>query len=195
MSRCWPQPDFLGESQRRPVVAWLFALVGVLVAGMSLDDCLAARHELVAQRERLARVTLNSTAMMPRTQRTAVHNPISDADALRDAQRIADRIDHPWDRILANLEAESPAGLQWLQFDHDADESTLSLDGASSDVETVMQLVDNLSDRPGWSDVVLGRLRAAETREAVATPPSWHFELHATIDARRIAQTRGRGEL
>ena len=194
MSTNWPQPDFLAGTPRRPALAWWCGAAGLVVAALALNDWLAARHDLDVQRDRLARATQRSVSAIARPRVAASGPLVPEADAIRAAQRVVDRIDHPWDRILANVEAETPEGLQWLELEHDADEATLRLDGAAGDVRSVLQVVDNLSDRPGWSDVVLGRLRAADAHELAASTPPWHFELHAAIDARRLALARPGGE-
>jgi len=194
MNPNWPQPDFLARAARRPALAWCCGVAGLVVAALALNDWLAARHDLDAQRDRLARAS-QRMAPAPARPRIAASGPlVPEVDAIRAAQRVVDRIDHPWDRILANVEAETPADLQWLELEHDADEATLRLEGAAGDVRSVLQVVDNLSDRPGWSDVVLGRLRTADARELAASTPPWHFELHASIDARRLALARPGGE-
>ena len=194
MSTTWPQPDFLARAPRRPALAWWCAAAGLIVAALSLNDWLAARHDLEAQRDRLARANQRALAASARPRVAASGPLVPEVDAIRAAQRVVDRIDHPWDRILANVEAETPQGLQWLALEHDADEPSLRLEGAADDVRSVLQAVDSLSDRPGWSDVVLGRLRMADARELAASTPAWHFELHAAIDARRLALARPGGE-
>jgi len=194
MSTTWPQPDFLAGTPRRPALAWWCGLAGLVVAALSLNDWLATRHDLDAQHDRLGRANQRALPASARPRVAASGPLVPEVDAIRAAQRVVDRIDHPWDRILANVEAETPEGLQWLELEHDADETTLRLEGAAADVRSVLQIVDNLSDRPGWSDVVLGRLRTADARELAASTPAWHFELHASVDARRLALARPGGE-
>ena len=191
----WPRPDFLVRPTRRPVVVWAFAFCAIVSAALATRDWMAATRERDVQRERLSRGVDHAPAVRPAIRPVAPDGVVASADALRAAQLVVDRLDHPWDRILANVEAETPDGVQWLQLDHDAGDTTLSLDGTAGDVRTVLQLVDNLSDRPGWSDVVLGRLRTVDAHELATKAALWRFELHATVDAHRIAKTRRRGEL
>jgi hypothetical protein len=191
MTSAWPRPDFLAAATpRRPAIAWLWGAAALLVLALSFNDWRAARHELDAQRQRLARATQRLPAPPSRPRPATPATTAADAEARRGAQAVVERIAHPWDQILANVEAETPDGLQWLALDHDADDSAVRLEGAAGDVATVLHLVDNLGDHAGWSDVVLGRLRAAEGREAAAGAPAWRFELHAGVDPRRIALAR-----
>ncbi len=194
MKTKWPQPDFLAQKPRRPVIVWVWSVAGLAVAAIALGDWSAVRRDLEAQRERLARATQRTagTASRPRMSASA-SSPASELDARRAARAVVDRIAHPWDRILANVEAETPDGLQWLEFAHDADDANVRLEGAAADVPEVLRFVDNLAGRAGWSDVVLGRLRIADGRESNAAGPRWHFELHAGIDAHRIALARPAG--
>jgi hypothetical protein len=194
MKANWPQPDFAARPARRPALAWWCGAAGILVAALSVNDWMTARHDLDKQRERLAHASQRALPLVARARTTASGVSVPEAEAILAAQRVVDRIEHPWDRILANVEAETPQGLQWLELDHDADEAALTLSGAAGDVRTVLQLVDNLSDRPGWSDVVIGRLRSADAREAAGVMPPWRFELRAQLDARALAQARPRGE-
>jgi hypothetical protein len=195
MKATWPRPDFLSHAApHRPAIAWLWCAAALVVAVLALDDWRVARQELDAQRARLARALQRAPAAELRPRAPASATQASDFDAARAAQAVADRIGHPWDQILANMEIETPAGLQWLAFDHDADESTVRLEGAAGDIATVLRFVDSLGDHAGWSDVVLGRLRAGEARDAMPGLPAWRFELRAAVDARRIALARPTGE-
>jgi hypothetical protein len=190
----WPQPDFLARAPRRPAIAWLWVSAAAVVAALAGADGVAAWGELAEQQQRLARATQRAPAGVPRPRGVASASSAAEADAIRSARNVVDRIAHPWDRILANIEAETPDGLQWLELAHDADDPGVRLEGTASDVASVLRFVDNLADHPGWSDVVLGRLRTAEGREVDASAPGWHFELQAAIDAPRIALARRAGE-
>ena len=198
MKTTWPRPDFLAQAPRRPALAWLWGIAALAVVAVSLGDWVAARRDLYMERERLARATQRTTVVRSRPRAAASTSSASasasELDARRAAQSVVDRIAHPWDRILANVEAETPDGLQWLEFTHDADEPGVHLEGAAAEVPDVLRFVDNLSGRAGWSDVVLGRLRTADGRETTPSGPRWRFELRAGVDARRIALARPAGE-
>jgi hypothetical protein len=189
----WPRPEFLAGPSRRPALAWLWTGAALVVCALAASDWLAARDELASQRERLARALRHSNPATPRPPAAAASNP-AEADAIRAARAVIERIAHPWDRILANVEAETPSGVQWLQLDHDADDPGLRLEGAAPDVADVMRFIDGLSDRPGWTDVVLGGLHVAEGPETAPTRARWRFELHAGIDAHRLALAGRAGE-
>jgi hypothetical protein len=195
MSDAWPRPDFLaGGAARRPALAWLWGAAALVVVALALNDWWQARRELDAQQRRLARATQRAPMPPARSQAAASTAATSDAEGARAARAIVARIAHPWDRILANVESETPGGLQWLALEHDADTSAVHLEGAAPDVATVLRFVDDLADHAGWSDVALDRLRASEGRDAIAGAAPWRFELSASIDARRVAASRPGGE-
>lgn len=196
MTTRWPRPDFLARRSRPPALAWLWAVTGALVLAATAADALAERRAVELQAARLAQATQRATrvsrpAASPAAAAAAASvDTKADADAIRAARRLVDRLNHPWDQILSNLEAEAPAGLQWLVFDHDSDSPELRLEGAAPDVATALRLVDMLAARPGWSEVALSRLQAPDPRDSVALGPLWRFELHAVIDAQRVAAAR-----
>jgi hypothetical protein len=195
MSARWPRPDFLASARpRRPSIAWLWSAAALVAAALSLNDWRLAQEDLDTQRARLARATQQrSVAAVMRPGLAASASRPAAADSTRSAQAVVDRIAHPWDRLIANIETETPDGLQWLALDHDADDSAVRLEGAAGDVATVLHFVDNLADHAGWTDVVLGRLRTAEGRDAAPGAP-WRFELRAGIDPRRVALARPAGD-
>jgi hypothetical protein len=131
---------------------------------------------------------------MPLDSRTvAPPEAKNDTETVRVARRVLARLDHPWGQILSGIESETPAGLQWLVFDHAANSPELRFEGQAPDIATVLQLVDLLSARAGWSDVVLARLQAPEARDASGAAPVWRFEIQAVVDAGRIAAVRTDG--
>lgn len=191
MTTRWPQPDFLSRAPRPPVLAWVWAATGAMVLIATAADGWAERRELERQTARLAQATQRATRIAePAAAPAAPVDTKADAEAIRAARRVVDRLNHPWDQILANLEAEAPPGLQWLVFDHDSDSPDVRLEGAVPDVPTALRLVDMLSARPGWTEVALSRLQAPDPRDDAAGVPLWRFELHAVIDAQRIAVAR-----
>jgi hypothetical protein len=194
VSNAWPRPDFLATAApRRPAIAWLWSAAALVVVALALNDWQAARRELDAQQGRLARASQRAPLARPRATAAAPAGP-PDAEGARAAQAVVGRIAHPWDRILANVESETPDGLQWLALEHDADDGAVRLEGAATDVATILRFVDSLGDHGGWSDVALGRLRANDGRDAAAGAPAWRFELSASVDARAVAATRPGGD-
>lgn len=184
MSTRWPAPDFLAAHEpRRPAIAWLWAAAGAGTLAMTLGDWRTASLELDARHQQLARFSQRVATPRPRAQAAM---QASDAEAARAARSIADRIAHPWYQVMGDIEVETPAGLQWLALEHEADDSGVRLEGAAPDVATVLHFVDSLADHGGWSDVMLGRLRAANGQDATAAS-GWRFELQATVDARHLA--------
>lgn len=189
MKTSWPRPEFLPLPARPPALAWAWAATGALVLVATLAEGFAMQRGIDEQSVRLSMATQrNAKAAPPRVAApVAGNNAAAEAQAVRAAQRVARDLAHPWGQILASVESETPAGLQWLLFDHDVDSPNLRLEGLAPDVSTALGLVDALSARQGWSDVVVTRLLAAGAREPAGNPTRWRFEISAVVDARRIA--------
>lgn len=195
MKAHWPQPDFLATRRSPPRLAWLWAATGAVVLAVTLFEGLALQHDVDAQQARLSQATQRAAKAAPKrptalaASATATGDARAEAAAIDAAQRVAAHLNHPWGNILASIEAETPAGLQWLVFDHDSDSPELRLEGLGRDVASVLAVVDVLSSRAGWSQVALSRLQATEGTPArdAAGATGWRFELRAVIDAARIA--------
>ncbi|MBC7484279.1 MAG: hypothetical protein H7337_20780 [Rhizobacter sp.] len=195
MKARWPQPDFLVTRCGPPRLAWLWAATGIVVLAVTLFEGFTLQRRVDAQQARTVNAMqraahaapLRSTALVAST--TASGDAKTGAAAIAAAQRVVAHLNHPWGPILASIEAETPAGLQWLVFDLDSDSPELRLEGLGSDVASVLSLVDVLSSRAGWSQVALSRLQTAEGAQArdTAGGAGWRFELRAVIDAARIA--------
>lgn len=192
MTRRWPRPEFLAIRPRVPALAWAWAATGVLALSATIGEGLAWQGRIDAQAARLATAKRRLASAAPATSRaTLTDNAVrTDADAVRAARRVLALLDHPWGQILSSVESDTPAGLQWLLFDHASDSPELRFEGLAPDVATVLQLVDVLSARAGWSDIVLGWLQAPDAREGSSPGPLWRFEIQAVVDARRIAAGR-----
>ena len=195
MKARWPQPDFLATRRGPPRLAWLWAATGAAVLAMTLLEGLALQRDVEAQQARLNQATQRvASAAAKRSPaqaaaRTASGDATAEAAAIDAAQRVAAHLNHPWGTLLASIEAETPTGLQWLVFDHDSDSPELRLEGLGREVARVLAIVDVLSSRAGWSQVALSRLQTAEGTQArdAADVTRWRFELHAVIDAARVA--------
>lgn len=201
MKAHWPQPDFLATRGGPPRLAWWWAATGAAVLAVTLFEGLALQRRVDAQQARLAKATqatqaarrgANATprrSTAPAAATTASADGKTEAAAIDAAQRVVAHLNHPWGAVLASIEADTPAGLQWLVFDHDSDSPELRLEGLGSDVASVLSVVDVLASRAGWSQVALSRLQAAEGAPArgAAGATGWRFELRAVIDAARIA--------
>ena len=192
MTRRWPRPEFLANRRRVPILAWAWAATGVLALSTAVAEGLASQGRIDAQTARLATAKQRLAKTVPVTSRATLTTDAAktDADAARAAKRVLALLDHPWGQILSSVESETPAGLQWLLFDHASDSPELRFEGLAPDVATALQLIDVLSARAGWSDVVLGRLQAPDAREGSGIGPLWRFEIQAVVDARRIAAGR-----
>lgn len=204
MKARWPCPEFLESRQRPPVLAWVWAATGALVLAAAFADGIAVQRRIAAQSAQLekARDRLAASARaLPRrpaaaTEADAKLSEKADSQAVQAAQRLRTQLGHPWGLILASVESETPAGMQWLLFDHASDSPELRLEGLAADVASALQAVDSLSAHAGWSDVALGRMQAPDARDgpsagaAGAAGPLWRFEVRAVLDAQRIGATR-----
>lgn len=225
MKTHWPRPDFLPTAHRPPWLAWLWLVSAVLVLGTVMRDGLALQAEvrvqeqaqLKASNQRLTRTKrtmpdgttrdgTTSAAAVATNARTkaTVLTAAQNNDAAVKASTLVQQLGHPWGRILYTLESETPPGMQWLLFDHNAASPELRFEGLAPSSDMVLETVNRLSARRGWSEVVLSRLQAPDTR-ALTTPdasaptspkakplapaaqppsPLWRFEIRASVDPR-----------
>lgn len=191
MKRAWPRPEFLARRSGTPALAWWWAATGAAVFALVVNDGLALREQIETQGARLAQANQRLTKAAPQRGRAAPADAAKgELDALRAAQRVAARLDHPWGQILASIESETPPGLHWLIFDHDSERRELRFEGLAPDAATVLHLVDVLAARPGWSEVALSRLQAPEVRESGSAGSGWRFEIRAGIAAARFKPAR-----
>lgn len=194
MKARWPRPEFLTLPARPPALAWAWAATGALVLAATVVEATGLQQQIEDHGARLSQATqqnlrLARTAAPRSVAPVAPQSAAGSARALRAAQQVAHDLAHPWGAILASVESETPAGLQWLLLDHGVDSPELRLEGLAPDVASVMNLVDALSARVGWSNVVAGRLQAPvapDTREAAAPGPRWRFELSAVVNAKQV---------
>jgi len=177
----WPQPDFLAHASRAPALAWWLAITGTLVLALNVADALALRADIAEQNTRLSRATQRIAAVKPPRAAASANTGTTDRDGLRSALQVAGRLAHPWGELLATLEASTPADVHWLRFEHDSERPDLRLEGQARDVASVLWVVEELSARVGWSDVVVTRLQAADAREVAVGGPGLRFEIAARL--------------
>lgn len=194
MKARWPRPEFLALPARPAALAWLWAATGALMLAATLVEAAELQQQIDDHGSRLSQATQQNLRLArsaaPRSVvPIASQSSASSAQAVRAAQQVAHDLAHPWGAILAGIESETPAGLQWLLLDHGVDSPDLRLEGLAPDVAIVMNLVDALSARVGWSNVVASRLQAPvapDPRESAAPGPRWRFELSAVVDAKQV---------
>jgi hypothetical protein len=180
----WPRPDFLPTANRPPWLAWLWLATAVLVLGVVLRDGLAlqtqvdsqAQEQAQEQAQRQARTqrTAPATAVNARasTSIAAVTSASQNNDAAVKANAVVRQLEHPWGRMLFTLESETPPGMQWLLLDHNAASPELRFEGVAPNSDMVLDTVNRLSARRGWSEVVLSRLQAPDARaSAISSAP------------------------
>ena len=191
MKTRWPRPEFLALPARPPALAWIWAATGALVLAATVVEAMGLEQQIDDQRSRLSKATQRAVRSPPpgSVVPVAVGSTAGSGLAVRTAQQVARDLAHPWGAILASVESETPAGLQWLLLDHGVDSPDLRLEGLAPNVASVMGLVDALSARVGWSNVVASRLQAPDARVLAAPGPRWRFELSAVVDAKQIDAT------
>ena len=191
MKTRWPRPEFLALPARPPALAWIWAATGALVLAATVVEAMGLEQQIDDQRSRLSKATQRAVRSPPpgSVVPLAVSSTAGSGQAVRTAQQVAHDLAHPWGAILASVESETPAGLQWLLLDHGVDSPDLRLEGLAPNVASVMGLVDALSARVGWSNVVASRLQAPDARVLAAPGPRWRFELSAVVDAKQIDAT------
>ncbi|MGK2899650.1 MAG: hypothetical protein ACSLE9_13345 [Burkholderiaceae bacterium] len=196
MTPRWPRPDFLSKPRGAPKLAWIWLATGALTLAATVAEGLAVQQRIDVQRAQLADATQRIAKASPPNAPLGSHSTAAgnQAAAVRAARSLSTLLGHPWGQILSSIEAETPTGLQWLLLEHASAGPDLRLEGLAPDIPAVLQLVDVLSARAGWSQVVLGRLQAADTRGDTAGGARWRFEIQAVVDARRIAAGRSDGE-
>ena len=206
MTTHWPRPDFLAPRRAAPMLAWVWAATGALVLAVSVTEAVLMQQAVAGQRGQLAKATqrlAKVTQVTPARSNSTLANRATvdlsantDADAIRAAQRVLAQLAHPWGQLLATVEAETPADLQWLLLDHAVDSPDLRFEGQAPDASIALRMVDALSVRPGWSAVALTRLQAPDLRDAIAATtaatvpvpvPSWRFEIAAVVNAQRVS--------
>jgi hypothetical protein len=173
----WPRPDFLPTSTRPAWLAWLWLATAVLVLGTVLRDGLALQTQVDSQAQEQAQRQARTPRATPATpvsvrSGTAVISASQKNDAAVKANTVVRQLDHPWGRILFTLESETPPGMQWLLFDHNAGSPELRFEGLAPSSDMVLDTVNRLSARRGWSEVVLSRLQAPGARaSAISSTP------------------------
>ena len=203
MTTHWPRPDFLAPRRAAPMLAWVWAATGALVLAVSVTEAVLMQQAVAAQRAELATAKQHLAKLTPARSSSSLPNRTTvdsssdaDADAIRAAQRVLAQLAHPWGQLLATVEAETPADLQWLLLDHAVDSPDLRFEGQAPDASIALRMVDALSVRPGWSAVALTRLQAPDLRDAIAATtaatvpvpvPSWRFEIAAVVNAQRVS--------
>lgn len=194
----WLQVGFLPRRQRAPWPAW-----ALLVCGMGLfmaaaldwreaDTARADAEQALRTWETRERTERDQRDAQARQRRLAQASPASAAsakaspasrDTLRNAQRVAALLDHRWDQLFATLEANTPAGLQWLRLEHEAEAGEVQLEGLAAEGRLALQVVDTLATQVGWRDVAMSRLEAGAASGQGAE--ALRFELRARMALER----------
>lgn len=183
-ARAWLQVGFLPRRQRAPWPAWALLVCGMglfMAAALDWREADTARVD-AEQALRTWQEERQDEQLRQRRQAQAAATASMPAKAtppsretLRNAQRVAALLDHRWDQLFAALEAHTPAGLQWLRLEHEAEAGEVQLEGLASEGRLALQVVDALAAEPRWHEVAMSRLEAGQGAEGA----SLRFELRA----------------
>jgi len=187
-ARAWLQVGFLPRRQRAPWPAWALLVCGMglfMAAALEWREADTARadaeqalrtwqkeqqNEQVRQ-HRLAQAQAQALAKAP----VPAQATLPSRETVRNAQRVAALLDHRWDQLFAALEANTPAGLQWLRLEHEAEAGEVQLEGLATEGRLALQVVDALATEPRWHEVAMSRLEAGQGADGA----SLRFELRA----------------
>lgn len=184
----WLQVGFVPRRQRAPWPAWALLVCGMgvlMAAALEWREADTARVEAEqalrawqqAQRDADTRQRRQAQVAASAAQ-PGERAPLS-REVARNAQRVAALLDHRWDQLFATLEANTPAALQWLRLEHEAEAGEVQLEGLAAEGRQALQVVDTLAAEPDWHEVAMSRLEAGQAVEQ----GSLRFEVRARVAA------------
>lgn len=195
-----PEPDFIPQASRPPALAWAWALAALLLMALLAHEAWLLRQATEAADLRVASTQSRLAALkrgeaagasMTRMVPGATRGGRADANEgalILAAHTVAGRLQHPWGWLLAGLEHSTPAGLQLIALEHEAERPDLRIEGQAATTASVLQLVDALATRPGWSEVVLKRL---QNGEGAQSGEGVRFEIGAQLKPALMAAPAG----
>lgn len=172
----WPQPDFLAKRAHPPALAWAWLVCGALLLALAVDEWSeleTARSELQRQTERLR---------LPPRARPVTAAPAPRPEAAQAAQRLVQRLDHPWRTFFEATERHAAVDVHWLRLEHDAERGDVRLEALAPNREAMLRTLDALAAAPRWSELLLLRVEAA--------PFGQRFELRARHGGTPMADPR-----
>lgn len=190
----WLQVGFLPRRPRAPWPAWALLVCGMglfMAAALDWREADTARAdaeqalrtwetwERAQQEQRDAQARQRRLAQAGPAGAASTQAPPVSRDTLRNAQRVASLLEHRWDRLFATLEAHTPAGLQWLRLEHEAEAGEVQLEGLAADDRLALQVVDTLAAEVDWQEVAMSRVEAGTAAGQGAGADALRFELRA----------------
>lgn len=159
-----PRPDFAPRQPRaRPLAALaLLATLGWLAHEAS--QVLPLRAQLAqAAAERARWEDKRTTQLAQQAQNVAPPVP---EETRQKAWQVDDSLRFGWGRVLADVEAATPEGVQWLQLEVDRERRTLRVEGLADNISTALETSDRLATQVGLAEVVLARLASPDAGTA-----------------------------
>lgn len=183
-ARAWLQVGFLPRRQRAPWPAWALLVCGMglfMAAALEWREADTARADAEQALRTWQRERQDEQVRQRRQAQALAKAPVPtkatppSRETVRNAQRVAALLDHRWDQLFAALEAHTPAGLQWLRLEHEAEAGEVQLEGLATEGRLALQVVDALAAEPRWHEVAMSRLEAGQGADGA----SLRFELRA----------------
>jgi hypothetical protein len=142
--------DILRDPARARWSMWLLLAIGLVFAFDTARHYTAVRDQVIAKRERLARVPAQATHQ----QKPA---DSGDDDEYKFARQTISRLAMPWDQLFRSLEAAKTGDLALIDIDPDPSNSTVMLSGEAASYLAVLTYVARLAEQPELHDVRLAR--------------------------------------
>jgi hypothetical protein len=175
--RPWLQVGFLPRREPAPWPAWALLVAGL---GLCLVAALDWREASLANAE--AEQALHSWQAQQRPARppaAVVKAAPVNRETPATAQRVSALLGHRWGALFTTLEDVTPAGMQWLRLEHEAEAGEVQIEGIAPAGQQALQVVDALSATPGWQDVALSRLETGSAASSSTAVGGLRFEVRA----------------
>jgi hypothetical protein len=142
-----PELDFLRETPRLPVAAWVLLAAGIALAATAAWRYLKTEQSLAGERAIAASLEAERPAK----------KPLRSAMLTQAAAGTADRaqLDLPWDTLFGRLEQSRPDGIALLSLEADGRKREASLTAEARRPGIMLDYVERLRSQPGLDAVVL----------------------------------------
>jgi len=162
VARKLPHPDFMRTHSERSALAWSLAIAGLLALTMTSWSVFERYQSLDVAQQRLAQLQQQrGAAPIPALVRLqAVKSAATDVRAAREVQAL---LLQDWGALLTEVaRSGAQAQVSWVTLDFQSSRRELRLEGFAADKAAALQVAAALSSAPGWSDVLVTRLQAAD---------------------------------
>jgi hypothetical protein len=157
--------SFLPTRHRPPGLAWGLMAIGALTLATAGWKAWTAYQALALVQHREAslesRLAVPAAPVRPTTSTASLTN--ADRESERRAREVQALLQLPWESAFTAVERLGAHGQSnWLSMEINGTRRELRLDGVAPDKLLALQLVDHMAEQPGWQQVMLGRLQAAD---------------------------------